>query len=358
MTTSSGPRADHPTRTITARTPEDLLALVPVVLGFEPEDSIVMLAVRARTPFHARLDLPHGDDLPDAVAALLGPARQHGVGRVVLILYTGRETTARRFRRLVRPAFRGEGIEIVDLMRVHDGRWFSLSGHPGVPEHGVPFDVATHPFRVEAVAAGEVLASSRGEIAARLRPDPPGVEAVSAALEDLFGASARACGQVGGPLAGDPPDMSGTELRETLRRHAEAGDRIDDLTAARILVAVSRADPGGRAWVGLTAQQASRHVRLWGDLLRRAPTPLDGPAAAVLAALAWVAGRGALAWCAVDRSRERCVDHPLTDLVALLLEHAVPPPGRWSPQALAAAHEVGSVASRAELVELFHELSR
>ena len=37
---------------------EDLLAVVPVVLGFEPADSIVMLTLGARHTFHARVDLP------------------------------------------------------------------------------------------------------------------------------------------------------------------------------------------------------------------------------------------------------------------------------------------------------------
>ncbi len=44
--------------TLTARTPEDLLAVVRVVLGFEPADSIVMLTLGARHPCHARVDLP------------------------------------------------------------------------------------------------------------------------------------------------------------------------------------------------------------------------------------------------------------------------------------------------------------
>ena len=55
--------------TMTARTPEDVLAVVPVVLGFEPHDSLVMLTFGADPPFHARVDLPdRRSEVPDLVA--------------------------------------------------------------------------------------------------------------------------------------------------------------------------------------------------------------------------------------------------------------------------------------------------
>ena len=59
--------------------------------------------------------------------------------------------------------------------------------------------------------------------------------------------------------------------------------------------------------------------------MRRLPaTHVAGPAA-VLAFAAWLAGDGALAWCAVDRCRESEPTHSLASLVAQLLESATPP---------------------------------
>ena len=78
--------------TLTARCPEDLIAVVPVVLGFEPADSIVMLTIGARRTFHARVDLP---DRPDHVAGvidqLLEPAQRHRAQAAVFLLYTADE---------------------------------------------------------------------------------------------------------------------------------------------------------------------------------------------------------------------------------------------------------------------------
>ena len=59
--------------------------------------------------------------------------------------------------------------------------------------------------------------------------------------------------------------------------------------------------------------------------MRRLPaTHVAGPAA-VLAFAAWLAGDGALSWCAVDRCRESDPTHSLAGLVAQLLESATPP---------------------------------
>jgi hypothetical protein len=70
-------------------------------------------------------------------------------------------------------------------------------------------------------------------------------------------------------------------------------------------------------------------VRLWTDAVQRAPAGLVAAPAAVLALAAWLAGHGALAWCAVDRSRAAGPELTLADLVADLLTRAVPP-SVWS----------------------------
>jgi hypothetical protein len=66
-------------------------------------------------------------------------------------------------------------------------------------------------------------------------------------------------------------------------------------------------------------------VALWTDLLRRAPDDVAASAAAVLGMAAWVAGQGALAWCAVDRAEAATPGNSLARLVADLLVAAVPP---------------------------------
>jgi hypothetical protein len=298
------------TTTLTARNPEDVLAMVPVVLGFVPADSVVMLTFGAVRTFHARVDLPPpGSATTAVVESLREPAVRHGVRRVVFVLYSEEARRAERVAaRLVRD-FRRSGVEVVDALRA-DGRcWFPLlPGRRSRPATGTPYDVSAHPFAAQAVLDGRVTLASRAELAASVATDP--------------GRAARVA-------AAGAPDASpaGAEwVRATLRRHASAGTSPSDAEAARLLRAVTVV-PEARdaAWAGVARSDAEGHVALWTDLLRRSPEPLVPAAAGVLGLVAWLAGHGALAWCAVDRSFSAQPGHPLARLVAGLLEAAVPP---------------------------------
>ena len=75
----------------------------------------------------------------------------------------------------------------------------------------------------------------------------------------------------------------------------------------------------------MTRADAPRHVELWSDLVRRAPADLVAPAAALLGFAAWLAGHGALAWCAVDRCEADDPGYRLAGYLAEALAQAVPP---------------------------------
>ena len=60
------------TTTLNLRSPEDLLAAAPVVLGFVPTDSAVMFTFDGPSCFHARVDLPRvGEEVDECIEALL-----------------------------------------------------------------------------------------------------------------------------------------------------------------------------------------------------------------------------------------------------------------------------------------------
>ncbi len=295
--------------TLTARSPEDLLAVVPVVLGFVPSDSVVMLTFGARSTFHARVDLPRGrDDPAEVVESLRDPAVRHEVERVVFVLYSDDAVPAERVaRRLVR-GFREAGIDVVDVLRADGRRWFPLlRSRRSTPVTGVPYDVSTHPFAAQAVVEGQVMHGSRDDLARTLEPDPARVARVAAAMS--------------GAVAGDPAWVGAT-----VQRHVRDRTSPDDDDAARLLLAVgSDLDARDAAWVRLHRPDARQHVELWTDLVRRAPADLSASAAAVLGMAAWVAGHGALAWCAVERAEAAAPGHTLARLVGDLLAAAVPP---------------------------------
>jgi hypothetical protein len=315
------------------RTADDALALVPVLIGFEPEESVVMLTFGARRQFHARIDLPPPAEVGRCVDQLLAPARHHGVRQVLFVLFSADDRIVRRVATLLDRRFDAAGIRVMDVIQVHDGRRFAPLGRDGVPAGGVPFDVACHPYRLEAVVEGKVVAGSREELARRLEGQPAAISAVEEALGVLWDElpieaqltlETTSSQQVARALLAQVRP-SGPELRETLDRHLRAGTVPDDREAARILLAVHNAEIRDHAWTPMRREGAAEHIGLWTDLVRRAPAGLLAGAAGVLAFAAWLHGDGALAWCAVDRCFEDDPEHSLGRVVAQALEGAVSP---------------------------------
>ena len=299
-----------PPSTFTARSPEDVLALVPVVLGFVPRDSIAMLTFGAGHPFHARVDLPTDPaGLPEVVDLLLGPARQHRVRQVLFVVYTDDATLARRAVRPLERAFRRSGIDVIDALRADGERWWPAVGsRPGVPPWGVPYDLAAHPFSAQAVFDGLVLHGSRAELRATLGSDERRVARVVAALAGV---------------ADDPPGADWVVA--LVERHCRDGTVPSDGEVARLLRGMLDRAVRDAACAGLRRSNAREHVAFWTDVVRRSPEPLLAGPAAVLALAAWQAGHGALAWCALDRCAEVAEDYPLAGLVARVLTDALPP---------------------------------
>ena len=309
----------QPTR-LTARTPEDLLAMVPVVLGFAPEDSVVMLTFGADHPFHARVDLPDSrGDVREVVAALLDPVRAHRVRRVVFVIYAGDHAFATHVSRSLVRSFGAAGVEVIDVLRADGSRWFPvLRSRPGVPEWGVPYDLSAHAFTAQSVLDGRVTHGSRAELRATLGTDADGV---SALVEQV-----RCWQDRPGQPAGEAAWAS-----SLVRQHAKEGTPVSDVDAARLLVGIGDLQARDAVWMLMTRANAPEHVAFWTDLVRRSPEDLVAPPAALLAFAAWLSGHGALAWCAVDRCREAYPGYRLAGYIADALTRAVPP-GVWDDQ--------------------------
>jgi hypothetical protein len=333
--TSTSPGAagvGPPARALVARSPADLLAAVPVVLGFRAAESVVMLTFPRATrregtvsggrpeAFHARVDLPEDPAaLPDLADALLGPVLRHAIDRVALVVYTADPALAGRCGDVLARAFGAAGVELVELLHADGSRWFGLlPGRPAGESSGTPYDDRSHPFLAQAVLDGRVTLGSRAELAAGLvAPDPAVPAAVGRAVDELDRA---------GPEAGDE---EGAWLEGALDRRL-AGASWSDGDVARVVADLRDVDLRDRAWARMRREVATTHVELWRDVVRRCPTRLLPGPACLLAFAAWLAGHGALAWCALDRCREADPDYRLAGLVASLLDQAVPP-SAWQP---------------------------
>lgn len=303
---------DPMTTTLTARRPEDLLALVPLVLGFRPAESLVMLTFGGVRAFHARLDLPPPDArlLAEVAESLVTPALVQEVHHVAFVVYSQDATLAAALGAALVPTFLASGIGVVDVLRTADGHWCSVPVRAGAQEsEPVPYDDSGHPFHAHAVFEGMVTRASREELRELVAPD----QAVRSRLDALLGSRS-------GPSAVDA-DV----VHELLARLVTTGADPGDDEAAQVLSVVCRVDVRDAAIAAVTAETAREHLRVWAALLRGAPDAQVADVAAVTAFCAWQCGDGALAWCALDRCFEVDPRHPLGTCLAACLEHAVAP---------------------------------
>jgi hypothetical protein len=309
---------ETPHTSLVARTPEDLIAMVPIVIGFAPSDSVVMLTFEATHCFHARVDLPdRADEVDDLVEALLEPALRNGVRRVVFVFCADHPGRVRWAWRGLRDGCREAGIDVAEALRVDGVRWYPLlGGDQRIREAGVRYDVSAHRFAAQAVVDGRVTHGSRDELAALLDADPVRTAAVARLAAELPDPGEE-CGE-------------GEWVDRLVRRHTAQASSPSDEEVARLLRALSANPSPDVAWSSLARATAQAHVDLWLDVLRRTPTPFTPPVASLLGLAAWQSGHGALAWCAVDRCAEVDPDYRLMTYLASALTDALPP-SAWGP---------------------------
>ena len=253
------------------------------------------------------------EDVDDVVDALLRPSLRHRVRQVVFVVYDDDTVVADESAWSLHEAFTEHGMEVIDVLRVHEGRWFAiLPGRRPECYDGVPFDPGVHPFTARAVFDGRVTRGSREELRATLDPLPEAVAACASMLETSL------------------PPLTADRVRDEVGAHAQGHTPFP--TEVLVPLALALRDPASRdeAWGGMSRPTARAHVELWSDAVRRLPGELVAGPAAVLAVAAWLAGEGALAWCAVERCRAVEPAHSLARLVADLLDEACPP-DLWEP---------------------------
>lgn len=313
------------------RSPDDILAAAPYLLGFHPSDSLVALGVRGRwLRFHVRGDLPaDGDEatiepLADHYAALFQRQRIDGV---VLIGY-GSPDRVDRCLAAIGAAMRHRGIEVLDLLRVHDGRYRSLhcASVECCPAEGWRFDVSRSAVAASATVAGLVALPDREAVVRSLAgPEGAALVAIERATDSAGARFVRLAD------AGDVADAAMTTGRVALDEAVEryrAGDRLADEEVAWLSLLLQLLPVRDEAWLridrdGVAGREV--HERLWVDLVRRCDPALVPPVAMLLAYLTWRAGDGLRASIAVDRALAVDPNYSGALLMAEILNRGLPP---------------------------------
>ena len=320
------------------KSPSDLLALVPSVLGFHPEDSLVLVVTAGEVGnLHARIDLPRDDDeISQVVDTMLIALTRSRARQVALIAYSDDEMLTEEVVDLLLEQFSLREVDVLCAVRADGERWHGLDcGPTWSPPEGVPYDVASHPITAQSVLDGRLTFASRGDLAESLvGTDLDALDAVGEAADEAMqrfrGASRHRLGPDNPEAARAHLMTEGYWARERVRRYVGTGEPLDHQEVGRMVVAMLNVDVRDVVWAEMTRSNAGTHVELWRDVVRRTPLDLVAAPAALLAFAAWLAGEGALAWCAVERCQDSEPDYSMAGLVSQALAGAVHP-SAWQP---------------------------
>ncbi|MBY8873626.1 DUF4192 domain-containing protein [Micromonospora sp. PLK6-60] len=347
---------------LAVRSPADLIAAVPYLLGFHPADSVVVVALRGRRIiFAARADLPDpGADPQPPAHHLAEVIRRQRADAATVIGYgpAGRVTAAVD---AVRAVLEGAGLLLLDVLRVTDGRYWSYlcTEVDCCPPDGNPYDPAASQVSAAAVLAGQVALPDRAALTAQVAPlSGPVRVAMRRATARAEGRLTRLLRRAGGPgrPAGTPrpgvadgalsdsgrsdggPPLGATDgerpddravhgagvaaTRSAQRRHRR-GERLTDDEVAWLSLLLTRLSVRDHAWERTDGRDAD--ISLWTDVVRRAEPALTAAPASLLAFAAWRAGQGALAAVALERALAVQPGYSLALLLDDLLRRGVPP---------------------------------
>ncbi|MEV7784511.1 DUF4192 domain-containing protein [Streptomyces sp. NPDC088106] len=315
---------DH-AQQVTLRTPAELADALPYLLGYRPEDSIVLVALhdkegRGRFGGRARLGIPATtDDWPTAARqlarGLVTGSERRGVRPEQMVVFLCREPgpgeSGRQVKERLEPLARTLRLEcgsldipVVEALCVSGGRFWSYccDDEGCCPAEGTPLGLpGTSVLAAAATYAGIQVRGTLSELRARFLPweNPAALEqeraldaAGMALVPRILDAASRhevaeetlnLAERIMGRLAGAPPTsgMLPADLRDD--------DLLGHDEAATLILGLQDRTTRDRAAEWMEGAEADAALRLWRALARRCVGSYGEHAAAPLTLAGWVA---------------------------------------------------------------------
>ncbi|MFK4123007.1 DUF4192 family protein [Streptomyces longwoodensis] len=316
---------DLGTHQVTLRSPAELADALPYLLGYRPEDSIILVSLhdrggRGRFGGRARLGIPtHPDDWA-AVAqqlahGLVTGGERRGARPEQIVAYLCQEPTKgetgqsvmERLQPLahqLRVACGRLDVPVIEALCISDGRFWSYccGGQGCCPDEGEPMGLpGTSVLAAAAAYAGIQVRGTLRELRARLMPLETAVAVEQEVALDTAGMSLvpRIFDETGRAEVADETIELAERLMHRLADTAPvpdpaAADRCDDELlradeAAALILGLQDRTTRDRAAEWMEGDEAGPALRLWRALARRCVGPYAEHAAAPLTLAGWVA---------------------------------------------------------------------
>ncbi|HET9778933.1 MAG TPA: DUF4192 domain-containing protein [Propionibacteriaceae bacterium] len=309
-------RRPQPRTRLKVGQPDELLAIIPYLVGFHPDESIVAVFIKSgRIWLTARLDLPPesaADELAEHIDYI---AKRNGTQALAIVAYSA--ATLPTHRLLTRLMDRLGKQKLTDVLYVGHGRWWSLTcAGDCCPLSGTPFDPGTHPVSAAAVFAGLGARANRQELAASVSGPPEAelprlqelADSLLAGLEDFddHSAAARLMARLVDSATSEPGPL-------------------DERTCLQLGLLVSDVHIRDLAWALISPTNVEEHVRLWGGVVAHVPPTLAAAPLCLLGMAAWVEGSGALLNCCCERLAQVDPSYSMGRLLCEISAQAIPP---------------------------------
>ena len=313
--------------------PAEIVEAVPHLVGFHPEDSLVVVALkgkRRRVGVVARIDLPGAEHAVACADYVVGFLRRDGASSAIAVCYPpdrGRDHPAvTALAAALRDRFDAVSLAIADLLCVSDGRWWSLlcDDPECCPAGGTPIDGRTSPVAAAMAVAGRVTLGSREELAGMLRPvgGLAGTAMRAALSRATVAFDARLAAGRRDDLARESVDLLTAAVQQRLdARPVTLGVEA----AARLVVGLTDVRVRDEAISWFDGDWGDAALSLLSDLVRMAVPPFDTAPLTVLAWLSYLRGDGAFAGMALDRILESGDGNGLVASLDALLQGGIGP---------------------------------
>lgn len=325
------PRQSTPPR-VRLRSPSEIVASVPYLLGFHPHDSVVLIGLTGQPKtvcLTVRIDLPAQQDRRPVAQHLAAHLAHAGAVEVILVVAadTAAETSGdEALVALIREEMGPRGLRLVDALWIRSGRWGSfLCSQPSCcPPEGTPIDpAAAVELAAVSVVLGDVVHASREHLEATLRAvDGPDRVALDRTFEWVSRQLVAELAERGWEAVAE--DSVGL-LANAVADRVEGGCDLAPADVARLALGLGDVRVRDRVLAWADGELASAAEGLWVELVRRATSPYDAAPATLLAVHAYLRGNGAYARIALDRALASDPGYSLAGLLAEGLERGVAP---------------------------------
>ena len=312
----------------TLTSPHDLLAAIPFLIGYHPENSLVLVALKDDNVGMAmRVDMPT-DIAPESYDLLASHFQREAADAALIVAYVDSQGDPEAVLINTSAALLRAGISIKESLIVSDGRYRSMLCHDSecCPPLGSPIpDIDSSRIAAEHVIAGHPMpfANVSGLVQS--------IAALPSAMQESWQSEVRAFW-----IESDSESLldlqrdGATAVIDLAGEYAQGRGAEDRELAARVIGRISDIQVRDYALGSHNDETADAYWQMWRELLLIAPRGFVAPIASIFAALAYERGEGALAHKALDRALADDERYSL----ALLLRRVFT--AGWPPQSFSA----------------------